>query len=701
MLLSIGMMVKNEEKHLEDCLKALQPLLNELDSELIIVDTGSTDKTIEIARKYTDKLYFKKWNNNFSEMRNITISYAEGEWFFVIDGDEILEDVQDMISFFKSKTYKKYNAANLTVRNHSKSNDDANYGMQESTRLFKRSKEFKYVGAVHNQPVFKGAVKKVNCVINHYGYVSDDKQLMERKFIRTSTILKEELIKKPNDIYYIFQLSVSYSMHGDKKEALEESTKAYELLMKENRKEDYMYAIINHSKILLDSNKYLECIKVCDMALDIKKTDELYKIDLLYYRAKSLIIIGEYEQSIRSYLEYNNMIDKYNEGKLPPDTGIINYCINYRQDSYNDLVVAYYKIKNYEYVIKYANMIDENKIIENIIDIIIESYVKLHQYKKLKEYYEEKVINLNGIVVKKFDYLLKNIVMGIETPERLEVEKEFENLKEMNDELFQLKIEDSYEGRLSIENICSSDYIKDMNVQPDSFGKVLYAAFKNKYDIRLITEKLSYDTLVRFLNYSLEKFSDFKDIILNYIKEGDEPNITYERIRINVVLERILLILDEIKEEEYKLIFKDYIKNGIKLMRNIYSEYVLNEEKIFEVKNNEHEFFLYMLKADEFKETNKTMYVKYLKKALNSYPYMRKGIEYLLNDIIEHENSKNKEINNLKKLLIDNINLLISLGKIDEANNIISQYEEMLGMDMDLLLLKSQISLITEDVYIN
>ena len=73
MLLSIGMMVKNEEKNLDKCLSSVMPLVDNLGAELIIVDTGSEDKTVEIAKKYTDKLYFHKWNNDFSAMRNITI----------------------------------------------------------------------------------------------------------------------------------------------------------------------------------------------------------------------------------------------------------------------------------------------------------------------------------------------------------------------------------------------------------------------------------------------------------------------------------------------------------------------------------------------------------------------------------------------------------------------------------------------------
>ncbi|MCU9808034.1 glycosyltransferase [Paraclostridium sp. AKS46] len=59
MLLSIVMMIKNEEKYLDTTLKSLDPLMNNIKSELIILDTGSTDRSIEIAKKYTDKVYFE------------------------------------------------------------------------------------------------------------------------------------------------------------------------------------------------------------------------------------------------------------------------------------------------------------------------------------------------------------------------------------------------------------------------------------------------------------------------------------------------------------------------------------------------------------------------------------------------------------------------------------------------------------------
>ena len=87
--ISASMIVKNEEACLEKCLKSLKEL-----DEIVIVDTGSTDKTAEIARKYTDKYFPDEyvWNDNFAEARNYSIKKCSGDWIFIIDADEWLEN---------------------------------------------------------------------------------------------------------------------------------------------------------------------------------------------------------------------------------------------------------------------------------------------------------------------------------------------------------------------------------------------------------------------------------------------------------------------------------------------------------------------------------------------------------------------------------------------------------------------------------
>ena len=84
--LSACMIVKNEEKFLAQCLNSIKDAVD----EIIIVDTGSTDKTVEIAQSFGAKVYHHPWRNSFSEARNHSLSYATCDWILQIDADEAL-----------------------------------------------------------------------------------------------------------------------------------------------------------------------------------------------------------------------------------------------------------------------------------------------------------------------------------------------------------------------------------------------------------------------------------------------------------------------------------------------------------------------------------------------------------------------------------------------------------------------------------
>ena len=203
------MMVKDEEKNIARCLESIKTLANRDDVELIIVDTGSKDKTIEILKNYTDKVYFHKWNNNFSDMRNKSIGYAKGKWIFILDADEEVINTDKIVKVITSNEYLKYNTITITVENVLfKSNNDKNT-VSESFRIFKNSKEFRYEGVVHNQPKWKHPVTSSGAKIIHYGYINDDEELMEKKFVRTSNLLINQLEKNPNDIYYRMKFSLN------------------------------------------------------------------------------------------------------------------------------------------------------------------------------------------------------------------------------------------------------------------------------------------------------------------------------------------------------------------------------------------------------------------------------------------------------------------------------------------------------------
>ena len=86
-ILSACLIVKNEEQRLPQCLESLRSLAD----EIIIVDTGSSDRTISIAKKYQARVFHFDWCDDFSRARNYAIAQAKGKWILVIDADEVLE----------------------------------------------------------------------------------------------------------------------------------------------------------------------------------------------------------------------------------------------------------------------------------------------------------------------------------------------------------------------------------------------------------------------------------------------------------------------------------------------------------------------------------------------------------------------------------------------------------------------------------
>jgi glycosyltransferase involved in cell wall biosynthesis len=123
---SLCMIVKNEEKYLDRCLKSVQGKVD----EIIIVDTGSTDKTIEIAEKYGSIVKHFIWINDFAAARNYSIEGVESEYILVLDADEYLDDGTDLQKDLeKGKDFYR-----LTIKNQSNSGQIV---FSQNVRLFK------------------------------------------------------------------------------------------------------------------------------------------------------------------------------------------------------------------------------------------------------------------------------------------------------------------------------------------------------------------------------------------------------------------------------------------------------------------------------------------------------------------------------------------------------------------------------------
>ena len=292
-LMSICMIVKDEEAFIDNCLKSMEPIIDTGIVELVIVDTGSTDKTVEICKRYTDKVYFKRWNNNFSEARNYSISLAKGQYIFIQDADQAIakESVDDFLFLINNEEFKNYNTIYLKLRNYMDSNLQK-FSDLKFPLIFKNDGEFRYDGAVHNQPVFKEPVFYSDIQINHYGYIMDEEKKLE-KFNRTATILKNELNKNPDNYYYRFQLARSFNSIGKYEEALREVREYMVLIKNKPLDKETLKYYRTAAQTYYINNCFEEAIEISN-EVTLKYP---YFIDCIYIRGLSFKSLGLYEES--------------------------------------------------------------------------------------------------------------------------------------------------------------------------------------------------------------------------------------------------------------------------------------------------------------------------------------------------------------------------------------------------------------------
>ena len=216
--LSACMMIKNEEKNLP---RSLSSVINLVD-EIVIVDTGSTDNSIEIAKSFGDKvkIFYHPWENDFSLHRNQTLDYATSNWCFIIDADEevVIENGNNSLKEFLTVTAKGSDAAAVQLSDVQK----GRVVMQFNTARFFRKGKARYEGIVHNQPILVDGGKGVFCPVihlRHYGYdLSPEMELIKEN--RTMSLLQSRLEKNPEDWDAYFYTMQIHSTRGRCQEAV-------------------------------------------------------------------------------------------------------------------------------------------------------------------------------------------------------------------------------------------------------------------------------------------------------------------------------------------------------------------------------------------------------------------------------------------------------------------------------------------------
>lgn len=687
--LSICMMVKNEEKYLEQSLLSLQLFFDNIKTELIIVDTGSKDRTVEIAKKYTKNVYLHEWNNNFSYMRNITIKYATGEWILILDGDEVFEDVNPIIEFLSSPFSQKYNTGMITIKSITTEEDEEVTGILGMLRLFRNTKEFHYKGAIHEQPQYQNPIFETSAKVLHYGYLATDKELMELKFKRNTELLQQELEKDPENIYYWFQLSQSYSMYKDYKKSLEFILKAYKIAKKNKLNlKGRMYIYTQLAQMYYFNAKYAELEQICLEALEIE--DE--HIDLYYYLGKAQKYLMKNNEAIESYKKYLVVLGGYKSSEIKKGISLTKTTLESYEDVYLDLCILYQRIKKGQEALVYAKKIKKDYMFIQSIPYLVEVFVDLKRYEELKKEYSE--IKSNKIAIQgAFWVALENVTINVDEKEKHKLRELFSTGECDYSLLNKIRL---YPKDCQDVDQQLLDEMKSLNFEalPVFFADVIYFILNRNIDIEEILDDIWEYTFQSHMAYLANKYANISDVIIKYL-ENEKKDLNLNQLRFRKVLRKSVLILDSVEIEKFKYTWDRYIDEGTYYIAKVYNDMIIDNEMVYDVKNNEDGFLLFMLLAKRHEHKNELTYIKYLRKALKVYPDMKKGIEILMQRI-KKENiftSECNESDNLKENIKKNISMLLDLDKVLEAKMLMDEYFKIVPDNLEMLTLKSEIYL--------
>lgn len=689
MLLSIGLMVKNESKHLEKCLQSLVPILTELKAELIIVDTGSTDNTVDIAKRYTDKVFHHEWFDDFAGMRNIVLSYCSGEWFFYVDGDEIVEDASGIVRFFKSGQHRKYNAAFIDMKNPYSSREIDGYGLFQALRFFRKDKDFHFKGIVHEQPQAKGPVARVEGSIIHYGYISDDPELMEYKFQRNVALIKKVLSEEPDNIYHLYQLSQSYGMYNKHRDALEPIEKAYRLAKKKGLAQ-YMNVVTQMASVYYQNKMFKQCEAICQEGLGIKSG----YMDLYYYQAMSQAELGKLRESIPLFRKYLSLVNDYESGKGLVDFTIAHHTVCYKERAFAMLCGIYAKLGEYEEAVHYGSKVAAPELVKCVMPHMVEAYVNNKEFRGIRDLYDK--WQKETVILRIIEGAVESKWHTMETDDRREL---FRVFADVNSKYGLLNAARGYcldQAEVIAPEFWSRVEKIDLGRSEVYYGDFVLLTLRRGRSIVDLLNTVRNDLITAYFTYLFTTNKGFIEEFRTYFENGTIWKTSGEEIqqcRIKTAVLYAALQQEAWSDSDYAHLWSAYLEAGVKYVEECYNPKVLDSGGTPWAKTAADEFLFVMRKALQMAK-HSVDYVQCLRQALTCDPTMRRGIELLLKEVQKTDRTAQDEFDELKKEVQESIRNAINNADLETAVYLISEYEKIVGVDAPICSAKGIVCLI-------
>lgn len=313
--LSLCMIVRNEEAYLADALKSAQEIVD----EIIVVDTGSSDRTVEIAREYGAKVFFKEWDDSFASARNESLAHATGDWVLIMDADErIPPQFKDNLRSLLIPTEQPISYL-VYIRNYLRENDESSVLGHYVVRLFRKTPETTFFGVIHEQlyPNWgEVTLPEESFYLTHLGYGKQDKKaqkIEQRNLPLIQKALDQSRDTNP-DLYsfYAFYMGTSVSRTDEVMHWLKESIDS---CPRPASAPHIPVAYLDYLRALFYSRQFTQGIEVAQKALDTIPAMHKYP-DFWDFYGVLLLADQKHDEAIAAFERALALVDNSDEQML-------------------------------------------------------------------------------------------------------------------------------------------------------------------------------------------------------------------------------------------------------------------------------------------------------------------------------------------------------------------------------------------------
>lgn len=697
-LVTISMLVSNRIDTVEKCFESFRPLLEQIPSEFIAVDTVGDEKSdgsVDVARKYADKIVHFEWCDDFAAARNAGLKEARGKWLIYLDDDEWFDDVGPLIDFFsKPELYENYDRISMMEHSYT-SASQIDYVSNKFSRISAIVPGSEFVDPVHE--LLKGIVYRneydlKETFVHHVGYIG---KLSDKKAKRNQQIMNKELEKNPGNLHLWLQQIAGAG--DDEKEMLKFSEKAISTL-KSRELDDWN--INDWIEIFLYRMRGYACLKMwsdldvnVDVFLEHVKNPFFRGVAAKFELSRDLneISIEKASKWIHIYFDAVEYCEKNNRNSKE-----ISYFFGYdiSKDTMYDAVKMYFNLCSkesqdaYEEIKKMILDVPWHIFDEKRSNVLASSlkYAINEEDNATVEFLSENFVT-DGILSDEFVKQLDRIDIGIESDT---AQEKFDQMIEMIDaKSDSLWIKQHARKKVSEDELERSLSTETTFAYPNE--DLVRICIRNGISPQKYVEKVSFEDVEKSVSAIVSKEEKHLDRIPLFASEIEKKwkNSVQRNYLLSALRKRYIfqgtMPLNKVLEESEK-----YCRNMIEYAKSIYLTELCDSAAVLLPK--EIRFAILFEKALKLKKSGVLKEcLAYLQQSLDIFNEAGTLIRRIIQEI-ELDQRKQAKVNDemarLGNQVKSQIVALISQGQNDVAAGLLNELKQITPEDPDLATLE-------------